>query len=119
LTWRREAQQTSDETRLVRITPSERLVEDLPLHGLNPVLVKTGLRMDVAVADWLDGAPVLYARSASGRADWHLLGPDGFRSLSDGMPEPSARLVAVSPGGLLVQAQGGVWRLNADRSPLR
>lgn len=119
LTWRREAQQTAGEARLVRITPSERRVEDLPLHGLQPVLVKTGLRMDVAVADWLDGAPVFYARSASGRADWHLLRPDGFRSLSDGMPEPSARLLAVSPGGLLVQAQGGVWRLKADRPPLR
>lgn len=72
-------------------------------------------------ADWMGEAPVLRARvSGEQRFDWHLLEPGKApRNLTGGLQGPPDRLAAATDRGLLMFADGALWRAEAGRDLVR
>lgn len=63
-------------------------------------------------ATWMGETPVLFAaRPGAARRDWQAIGADAVETLSARAPNPTSNLAAVSADGLMMVADGGVWRL--------
>ncbi|ANF54073.1 hypothetical protein DA69_04535 [Brevundimonas naejangsanensis] len=67
-------------------------------------------------ADWLDGAPVLYARAAGGeRYDWRRLAPEEPPlAVTAAFAVAPSQIAAVSERALYMFADGGFWAVEAD-----
>lgn len=76
--------------------------------------------MTAVRATWMGGTPVVFAaRPGEARRDWQAIGGDAVETLSAAAPHPSARLAAVSPAGLMMVVDGGVWRLGPGQEARR
>lgn len=65
-------------------------------------------------ADWLEGRPILYARSGTSRYDWFRLTPSGPVNLTESLGVLTSTLGAISDDRLLLLADGRPWSVAAD-----
>ncbi|WP_292045738.1 MULTISPECIES: prolyl oligopeptidase family serine peptidase [unclassified Brevundimonas] len=68
--------------------------------------------MTAVRATWMGEIPVVFAaRPGQARRDWQAVRPDGVETLSARVPNPTPSLAGVAADGLMMVADGGVWRL--------
>jgi len=69
-------------------------------------------RPERVAAGWWGGDVLLYGRTAGDlRDDWRRIGPRGQAALTRGLPAAPVGPPVVSPEGLLVVADGRLWRI--------
>ncbi|SFI51940.1 prolyl oligopeptidase family serine peptidase [Caulobacter sp. UNC279MFTsu5.1] len=84
------------------------------LGALTPVFGPTYDTAGTPLGDWLDGAPVVFARpKAGGRADYWRVTPTGPVNLTAGLPD-GARALGVSTKAWAVAAGAKVWRVTTQ-----
>jgi dipeptidyl aminopeptidase/acylaminoacyl peptidase len=127
--------------RLISLDARTGLATPLTPSGFEPQLGYTSGGFAVVRADWLDGAPVVFGRPAAApapgvpgaaagaadrgprrdgpRGDWFWLDALQPRNLTAGLAHVPELLSAVTDKGLVLVADGAVWRVGPDAWPQR
>ena len=112
LVWGRRDHQAWSDGRLLEATTEgmQSFVRGGLEVGASAAIVLNGVK-----ADWIDTAPVMYAKaSGSERWDWHLLSPNGSpRALTTALKSAPTRIASAGSDGLRVFADGGYWLMTA------
>lgn len=113
LFWSRRDGQAWMEGGLSRIDPESAVLTPVARGDLVPQVDRGFGALMTVHADWLGDTPILFGRSpGSLRDDWFALEGSEVRNLTAPLERPPGRLDGISPDGIDLVADGGIWRLD-------